>query len=403
MKKLTILLFLSLSIPAFSASVLRQAKDAIKKKQNLEATAKTLIAEAAKPETKHADRVECYLLAAECWKRVNDAENMKLYLKQNYDTVKFFSSIQQMFILLEKADSVEQLPNEKGRIRLANRKRSHDLLMPYRKNVFAGGNWHFRRGKMVEALSLFRTYIDVSETPLFEADNFLFTDTLMPDVAYLAVHAAQQIQQHDFVIRYTPLALKADTQPQVLLELLSKAYIAKGDTANYMSTLWGGIHVYPEHTYFYSRLVDRLIEEREFERGLEVTDSMISWCDTIPLFHYAKSLLLLKLNRDNDAIKAADACIELDPNYADAYYNKGIASLNLAVEYAANACTDLTNPQCKRDMEIIRSLYLLAKQPMEMVRKLQPDNPDRWAAHLYRIYLHLNMGKEFDEMDRILH
>ena len=83
MKKLTILLFLALSIPAFSASVLRQAKDAIKKKQNLEATAKTLLAEAAKPETKHADRVECYLLAAECWKRVNDAENMKLYLKQN--------------------------------------------------------------------------------------------------------------------------------------------------------------------------------------------------------------------------------------------------------------------------------------------------------------------------------
>lgn len=308
-----------------------------------------------------------------------------------------------MFSLLEKADSIEQQPNEKGRIRIANRKRSHDLLMPYRKNVFAGGNWHFRRGRMTEALSLFRTYIDVSETPLFEADNLLYTDTLMPDVAYLAVHAAHQTQQHELVIRYTPLALKADTQQQVLLELLSKAYLAKEDTANYIGTLWGGMHVYPEHTYFYSHLVDHLIEEREYEQGLEVTDSMINWCDTIPLFHYAKSLLLLKMNRDDDAIKAADACIELDPNYADAYYNKGIASLNLAVDYAAKACTDLTNPQCKRDMEIIRSLYLLAKQPMEMVRKLQPDNPERWATHLYRIYLHLNMGKEFDEMDRILH
>ena len=60
------------------------------------------------------------------------------------------------------------------------------------------------------------------------------------------------------------------------------------------------------------------------------------------------------------------------------------------------------NPQSRRDLEIIRSLYLLAKQPMEQVRKLAPDDKARWAGPLYRIYLNLNMGNEFDEMDRIL-
>ena len=39
---------------------------------------------------------------------------------------------------------------------------------------------------------------------------------------------------------------------------------------------------------------------------------------------------------------------------------------------------------------------------MERVRQLQPENKDRWAPLLYRIYLNLNMGKEFDEMDHIL-
>ena len=93
MKKLTILLLLLLSVPAFPASVIRQAKEAIKKKQNLEATAKNLLAEAAKPENKHADRVECYILAAECWKRVNDEEKMKVYLKQKEDAKEVFSII----------------------------------------------------------------------------------------------------------------------------------------------------------------------------------------------------------------------------------------------------------------------------------------------------------------------
>ena len=39
---------------------------------------------------------------------------------------------------------------------------------------------------------------------------------------------------------------------------------------------------------------------------------------------------------------------------------------------------------------------------MERLRKLEPNDPARWAPALYRIYLHLNMGKEFDEIDRIL-
>jgi hypothetical protein len=39
---------------------------------------------------------------------------------------------------------------------------------------------------------------------------------------------------------------------------------------------------------------------------------------------------------------------------------------------------------------------------MEMVRRLQPDRQERWASPLYRIYLNLNLGKEFVEIERVL-
>ena len=74
----------------------------------------------------------------------------------------------------------------------------------------------------------------------------------------------------------------------------------------------------------------------------------------------------------------------------------------MAVTYAENACTDVTDPRSKTDREEIRKLYMLAKEPMEKVRQMSPNDVDRWAAPLYRIYLNLNMGDEFDEMDRIL-
>jgi len=402
MKKLIILLILGLAMPAYSANVLRQAKEAIKKKQNLEQTAKTLLEEAAKPATTHSDRVECYILAAECWKRVNEAENLKLYLKQKYDTTKFFSSIRQMFTLLEHADSLEMQPDEKGRVKISNRRRIHDNLNPFRKNLFAGGNWHFRSTRMKDALPFFETYIDVAKTPIFAADSLLKTDTIMPRVGYLALHSAFMQQDYDAVIRHAPLAMRAGIRNHVVQEYLAKSWAAKGDSVHHLAAMWEGLHKFPLYTYFYSNLIDHLISERQYERGLAVTDSMLALSDTVPIFFYGKSLLLLKLHREAEVIAAADACTALDSTFADAYYNKGIASLNLAVEKTESACTDLTDPQCQRDREEIKQLYLQAKQPMERVRQLQPENKERWVAPLYRIYLNLNMGEEFDEMDRLL-
>ena len=39
---------------------------------------------------------------------------------------------------------------------------------------------------------------------------------------------------------------------------------------------------------------------------------------------------------------------------------------------------------------------------MEKVRELSPDAINRWGNPLYRIYLNLNMGSKFEEMDHLL-
>ena len=38
---------------------------------------------------------------------------------------------------------------------------------------------------------------------------------------------------------------------------------------------------------------------------------------------------------------------------------------------------------------------------MEKYRTLVPEAKSKWLAPLYTIYLNLNMGKEFDEIDKI--
>jgi hypothetical protein len=50
----------------------------------------------------------------------------------------------------------------------------------------------------------------------------------------------------------------------------------------------------------------------------------------------------------------------------------------------------------------LTKLYTQARPYMEAYRKLAPDRVQRWAPALYRIYLNLNMGKQFEEIDRVL-
>ena len=402
MRRYVLYIFLLFSVPATSVNVIRQAKENIKKKQNLEQTQKSLLAEAAKEGTRHKQKLLCYQLAAECSKRINEIENEKLYLKQAYDTVKFYSAIRDMFLFIGQADSISQTPNDKGVIVRNNPRRYRDLLLPYRSNLLKGGKWYYLRNNFSTAYTYFDLYINTAKSAIFMKDNFLATDTLLPSTAYLAVFSAQQQNHLEGVIKHAKLAKKAGQKSDLIQEYYARAYEQRTDTVHWLAALMEGLREFPQQPYFFTHLIDYYTDVNQGERGLEICDSLIQTDDTIPMYWYAKSLMLLRLHRDREVIDACDVCIKLAPDYVNAHYNKGIASLNLAVFYAEEASTDITDPRFKIDQEKIRNLYLLAKEPMEMVRKLSPNTPERWAAPLYRIYLHLNMGDEFDEMDKIL-
>ena len=64
-------------------------------------------------------------------------------------------------------------------------------------------------------------------------------------------------------------------------------------------------------------------------------------------------------------------------------------------------CISLKN-KVQNDKKMLRTYYQKARTYMEYYRQLMPDEKWKWAPVLYRIYLNLNLGKQFDEIDRIL-
>ena len=67
--------------------------------------------------------------------------NEKLYLKQKYDTAQLFNFTRQLFEIAQQFDSVEMVPNKKGKVEIEFRKQHADYLSHIRTNLLNGGLW----------------------------------------------------------------------------------------------------------------------------------------------------------------------------------------------------------------------------------------------------------------------
>ncbi len=324
-----------------------------------------------------------------------EAANTKLYLRQKYDTAQFFGLIQHLFEVAEVLDSVDALPDKKGRVRPDYRKRNAERLAPLRVNLYYGGTYQMHRNNYDKAFGFFDTYLNTARKPLFADYAFLQKDSLMPEVAYWASTCGYRMQRPDSVLRYKDLALKDTARQEVMLQYVCEAYRWQQNDSAYVATLRQGFEEYPEHPYFFPRLADWLNTQGKPQEVLELSESGLKENKDNQLFLLARSAALLNLERYDECLETSERLIALNDTMPEAYLNIATVRLNQALTIEAEN-------EPRKNHARLQELYRQARPYMEAYRKLAPKDERRWAPGLYRIYLNLNMGKQFDEMDRIM-
>lgn len=412
MKHILLVILLPLfSLQAFAVdkpvkykTLLGEAKAAVKTGKNQAKAEKNLLDIINREDVNQQRRAEIYFMAQELERSMNDAENVKFYLKQPYDTTRFFSTILQMYRYLLLCDSVEAKPNEKGVLKYRYRNRSREILRAYRPNLLNGGKFLLKRNKYMESFPYFDMYIRSSQAPIFQYYSSIREDTTLARVAYWATVSAYNANDAELALRHIDQAIEgADTTLRTSLqEYKVRCYEALGREEERIENLVLGTKFYPQHDYFYLHLMDVYAEQKAFDDGLALCNEMLERQGDRAIYWFGKSQMFLGKQELDSCITASDEALRCDSTMADAYYNKGIAYLSKAVLFAETACNDIRNPKCKKDRQTLQELYRCAQRPMEQVRQLTPDDSSRWALPLYRIYLNLNMGKQFAEMEKIL-
>ena len=153
------------------------------------------------PETK--DNAETWDVAGLIQRKRSEKEMENAYLRKPYDTLQVYNSALNMCKFYFKCDELAQIPNEKGKIKNKYRKSNSATILAERGNLINGGIQFFNLASQKEgdaanednkkALDFFATYIDIAINPMFEKENLLQTDTVLPHIAYVV--RAQQMSE----------------------------------------------------------------------------------------------------------------------------------------------------------------------------------------------------------------
>lgn len=328
-------------------------------------------------------------------KKQYEQGNEKLYLKEKYDTAAFYQLSKRLFEVGETLDSVDARPMKNGKIDIAYRQRHSTELNLLRPNLFYGGTYYIIKDDFAQAYDFFKAYLDCGKQPLFEKFDYNKQDPRMKEAAYWATYAGYRMNDACRTLTFIDLALKDTAKCAYTMQYQAEAYQWKKNEPKYLESLLAGFEKYPTNEYFFPRLIDYYQDHQQREEALAVAEKALSIDPQKDIFLFAKSTILLNMDRYDECIAVTDTLIRHNDSIPEAYYNIGIAYLNKVLYLEQQRKTETTKT-------VIRELYEKAKPYMEKYRSMMPESPRSWAMPLYRIYLNLNMGKQFDEIDRIL-
>lgn len=352
------------------------------------------------PETK--DLAETWNVAGLIQRKRSEKEMEKAYLRQPYDTMQVYNSALNMCKYFFKCDELAQIPNEKGKIKNKYRKPNSSEILAERGNLINGGIQYFNQDKNKEALEFFGTYVDMLNQPMFADNEQVKNDTLMPQIAYYASLAAMKMEDYPSVLKYAPYAKDDKEVGKYAMEFVSTALKAEGDTAKWVISLQEGVQKYPDHPFFFGNLIDYYSNSKKFDEAMKFTDEMLAKDPNNAFNLYVKGYIYHNMEDYDNALKYYKKTIEIDPTYAEAYSNIGFIYCLQAQNFSEKASSDVNDPKYKEDQAALKGFYEQAKPYYEKARELKPDQKDLWLNGLYRVYYNLQMGPEYEEIEKLM-
>jgi len=343
---------------------------------------------------------ETWYVAGLIGNKENEILYQKALLKQPFDTLVKGKALLESYDYFLQALKLDQLPDAKGKVKPRYSKDIKPLLKDYysvQQNLIAYGAFQFEKKSFEGAVKTFDAFLEIPKLPIM--NNEIKMDSTYNMIAYYSAAAASNAKMHDKAIGLYESLKDKKYETKSVYQSLYEEYVAKKDTANFVSTLKEGLGKFPTDAWFLQNLINYYIYSGKVKEALSYLDKAIEKEPNLAQYRYVKGNLEESIGNYEDARAAFDKAIELDPTQAESYAGIGRIYYNKAVKIleASSKIKDmkLYNEETKKAEDLF-------KQSLPFFKKASEVNPKEveYKKTLKTLYYRMQMNKEFDAIKK---
>lgn len=363
--------------------------------------AKTLIKGALEnPETK--DDAKTWYVAGFIEDQQFNAERAKQILGQQPNEPVMYEALYGILPYFQKAYELDQLPNEKGKVKPKYSKDIKSILSANHVYLFNGGAYYFDKQEYKKAYDFFNQYVEISELPMFAGTQTAEKDSTFMTVQFYAAAAASLAKDSKLAIAALERAKKTPYRQNDVYQYLCYEYgeaRTPEDSLMLEKTLEEGLQVFPDSSFYLNNLINIYIYSNRNEKALELLNIAIQKSpNDANLYNVMGRVYETGLKDNVNAEKYFKLALEKDPDLTDAlsnigriYYNQGVNKLS-----EANMIND--SKKYQEELGHAKELFKQALPYYKKAHEAEPEKMDNMIA-LRGIYYNLNMGPELEAIE----
>ena len=398
---LTVALCVAASASFAQKKVVNEAQSIAKGSNADFGEARTLIKGALEnPETK--DDAKTWYVAGFIEDQQFNAERAKQILGQQPNEPVMYEALYGILPYFQKAYELDQLPNEKGKVKPKYTKDIKSILSANHVYLFNGGAYYFDKQEYKKAYDFFNQYVEISELPMFAGTQTAEKDSTFMTVQFYAAAAASLAKDSRLAIAALERAKNTPYRQYDVYQYLCYEYgeaRTAQDSVMLEKTFEEGMQVFPDSAFFLNNLINTYIYSNRNEKALEMLNVAIQKNpNDANLYNVMGRVYETRLKDYANAEKNFQIALEKDPNLTDAlsnigriYYNQGVNKLS-----EANMIND--SKKYQEELSMAKDLFKKALPYYKKAHEAEPEKMDNMIA-LRGIYYNLNMGPELEAIE----
>jgi tetratricopeptide (TPR) repeat protein len=354
-------------------------------------------------DTETKDNAETWYVAGSVENKQFDMESLKTYKGETPNEAVMYPALLKIVPYFVTADSLDQLPNEKGKVKPKYRKDMKAIITANINYYPNAGVYFYNKEDFKNAFQAFKQYIDIPDMPMFQDDKTPIVnkaDESYLQIKYNAAVIASVLKEHTTAIELLESMKNSGYEENDIFRRLAYEYNQLADSVALLATLKEGVTKFPGDEYFLLSLVEKNIQSGQLQDAVTYINIAIEHKPDDPILYDALGVIYENMEEPEKSIQNYEKALALNPNFDKALKHNGMVYYNLGVK-ARGSADDSTDKKTVDEGYAKSIEYFKTALPLfEKAYSIEPTDKETIYC-LRNIYYSLGKNEEFEKMDAI--